>query len=60
VTTVNDFEEGNLSITCKIDILCAISDKLHKTSGHDRRLNCLYYIKRKYFFHFYFSNFFIF
>jgi len=34
VATVSHLPEGNLGITCQIDILCAVSYELHQTSSH--------------------------
>ena len=33
VATVDDLEEGDLGVARKIDILCAIGNKLHQTTG---------------------------
>jgi hypothetical protein len=34
MATVDNLEKGNLGISSKINILCAIGDELHKTSSH--------------------------
>jgi hypothetical protein len=38
MTTIDDFEESNLRIPGKVDILGTISDKLHKTTTHFNKL----------------------
>jgi len=45
VALVHRLEEGNLGVTGKEDILCAISYELHETTCHC----CLYFTPRKYF-----------
>jgi len=34
VSAVSNFPKSNLRITCKVNILSAISDELHKTTSH--------------------------
>jgi len=34
VTAIDALEESNLGLTCKIDILGAVGNKLHKSSSH--------------------------
>jgi hypothetical protein len=34
VTAIDALEESNLGLTCKVDILGAVGNKLHKSSSH--------------------------
>jgi len=44
VATIDDLKEGNLRVARKVNILCTVSDELHKATGSHF---CLYLVERK-------------
>ena len=47
VTLVTDLPEGNLGIASQVNVLCAVGDKLHKSSTHYMKLLVILFKKKK-------------
>jgi hypothetical protein len=47
VTLVGNLPESNLGVASQVNVLCAIGDKLHKSSSHCKMLVILFSKKKK-------------
>jgi hypothetical protein len=47
VTLVANLPESNLGVTSQVNVLCAVGDKLHKSSTHCMKLLVILFKKKK-------------